>query len=108
MHEWDNKSEDKHDNDYEVNKMTMDDKGKIRNRANGTVALGKSSRLFIILGWVSTALAAFVSPIFAIAGIIFGVLLNRKVKGQGNMIIITSVVLGLAKFVLGYIFLTLY
>jgi hypothetical protein len=91
----------------EINKMIMDDKGNIRTSANGSVALTENTRLFTILGWVSTSLAAFVSPIFALGGIIFGVLLNKKAKGQGNMIIIASVALGLFKFILGYFFLSI-
>jgi hypothetical protein len=91
----------------EINKMIMDDKGNIRTSTNGSVALTENTRLFTILGWVSTSLAAFVSPIFALGGITFGVLLNKKNKGRGNMIIIANAVLGLFNFILGYFFLSM-
>lgn len=68
----------------------------------------EKTRLLVTLGWASTFLSAFVSPLFAIAGIIFGVLINKKMKGRGNQIIAASVILGSAKFVLEYIFLSLY
>ena len=92
----------------DINQMTMDDKGNIRNGTNGgVVALSESVKIYTILGWVSISLAAFVTSIFAIAGIIFGVLINRRIKGRGNIIIISSLVLGLAKIVLSYFFLTI-
>ncbi len=90
----------------DINQMTMDDKGNIRNGTSQVIVLSESIKIYTILGWVSISLGAFVSPIFAIAGIIFGVLINKKIKGRGNIIIISSVVLGLAKVVLNYFFLS--
>lgn len=97
----------KTDDSIQINQLRMDDKGKIRNGTNEVVMLSESIKIYTILGWVSTSLAAFVSPVLAIAGIIFGVLINKKIKGRGNIIIIASVILGVAKFVLSYIFLTI-
>ena len=103
----DNNKNDNNQNEInDIHQMTMDDKGNIRNGQNGIVVLSESIKIYTILGWVSISLASFVSPIFAIAGIIFGVLVNKKVKGRGNIIIIASVVLGLAKVVLSYLFLS--
>ena len=61
----------------------------------------------IVVWYIILVYIFFHTPIFAFGGIIFGVLLNRKTKGRGNMIIIASVVLGLSKFILGYFFLSM-
>jgi ABC-type sugar transport system permease subunit len=95
------------ENSDNSNKMIIESKGKIHTNKNGTAVYTRNIGLFTALGWTSIALAAFVAPFFAIAGIIFGVLLNRQIEGRGNVIIIASVVLGTAKYILGYIFLTL-
>jgi ABC-type sugar transport system permease subunit len=95
-------------NNADINKLSMDNNGSIRNNQNDAVISTENTKLFTVLGWISTGLAAFVSPIFAIGGIVFGVLLNKKIKGRGNIIIIASVVLGTAKFILSYLFLSIY
>ncbi|MDQ2086678.1 hypothetical protein RBH29_09600 [Herbivorax sp. ANBcel31] len=64
-------------------------------RDDRSISLEKSNRLYVVLGWISAALTTFINPIFAVAGVIFGVLLNRQVKGSGNVIIIVNVVLAL-------------
>ncbi|MCX8131343.1 MAG: hypothetical protein N3I35_14780 [Clostridia bacterium] len=87
--------------------FTMDSKGIIRQDnihagRGGTAVLTQSMRRFIVLGWISAALTAFVSPLFAIAGIIFGVLINRQSKGKGNVIIITNTVLAAINIIFGF------
>jgi len=64
-------------------------------------------KLYVILGWISAALTFFISPLFQIAGITFGILLNRQIKGSGNTLIIANVVLGLINLVLGVVFVIL-
>lgn len=76
-----------------IRKLTMDTKGHIHADKNGAAILTKNSTLFTVLGWVSAALAAFVSPFFAIMGIFFGMLLNKQANGKGNSIVITNIVL---------------
>lgn len=87
--------------DSRINSFTMDDKGNIRSDRNGTVALAGSSRTYLILGWISAAFTAFISPWFAIAGIVFGVLANRNTRGSGNAVIITNVVLAAVNLLFG-------
>ena len=97
-----NNSDAARQNDDDIHKMTMDNKGIIHTSGNGAAVLSANSRLFTVLGWVSAALTAFVSPLFSIAGIVFGIILNRQAKGSGNMIVTTNLVLGVANFILGY------
>ena len=55
---------------------------KVRNDDKGAIALERIDGLYVVLGWISAAITIFVSPLFAIAGITFGVLLNRQHKGS--------------------------
>ena len=66
-----------------------------------------NAKLYVILGWISAALTLFISPLFAIAGITFGVLLNRKIKGSGNTLIIANLALGIINLLLGIIYVIL-
>jgi hypothetical protein len=84
-----------------IKKMTMDNNGHIQANKNGAAVMTKNSTLFTVLGWVSAALSAFISPLFAIAGIIFGVLLNKQAKGKGNPIIIVNIFLAAINIVFG-------
>lgn len=77
----------------DINNYAMDDKGRIRTDRGSAVLTMTSARTYIILGWVSAAFTAFISPWFAIVGIIFGALTNRREKGKGTAIIITNIVL---------------
>lgn len=82
-----------HRTDTGINNFSMDDKGNIRTDRGGTAAITSSSRMYVVLGWISAALTLFVSPWFAIAGIVFGILANRQARGSGNAVLITNVVL---------------
>jgi hypothetical protein len=89
----------------DINRFSLDEKGNLHNEGQGTTAAAiaaPKARTYIILGWVSTAFTAFISPLFAIAGIIFGVLANRKEKGRGNAVIITNIVLAAVNILFGY------
>ena len=79
----------------------------INRRHDVAVAVPENAKLYVILGWISAALTFFISPLFAVAGIAFGLLLNRQMKGSGNTLIIANVVLGLMNLVLGIIFVLL-
>lgn len=94
--------------DDDVNRLSMDDKGKIHSNTGGTATMVAGVRNFIILGWVSAALTAFVSPYFAVLGIVFGVLANRKSRGSGTVIIITNVVLAAINILFGLFFLQIW
>lgn len=74
---------------------------------DSAVAVPENAKLYVILGWVSAALTFFISPLFAVAGITFGFLLNKQIKGSGNTLIIANIVLGLMNLVLGVIFVLL-
>ncbi len=74
---------------------------------DGTVAVPENAKLYVILGWISAALTFFISPLFAIAGITFGILLNKQRRGSGNTLIIANVVLGLINMLLGIMFVFL-
>lgn len=77
------------------------------NRHEGTLTVPENAKLYVILGWISAALTFFISPLFAIAGIAFGILLNRQIKGSGNTLIISNVALGLINLILGVVFVLL-
>ncbi|HOQ00284.1 MAG TPA: hypothetical protein PK604_05530 [Acetivibrio clariflavus] len=64
-------------------------------------------KLYVILGWISAALTIFISPLFAIAGMTFGILLNRKIKGSGNTLIIANLALGIINILLGMLYVLL-
>lgn len=76
---------------------------------NNAVSVERMSRIYVILGWICAALTLFtsiyISPLFALSGIIFGILLNRQISGSGNIIIITNIVLALINIALGVIFI---
>lgn len=59
-------------------------------------------RMIITFGWIFAALAAFINPYFAIIGITLGLLANRKVKGMGNYIIATNLILGTVNLIFGF------
>lgn len=74
---------------------------------DANVAVPENAKLYVILGWISAALTFFISPLFAVAGITFGILLNKQIKGSGNTLIIANIVLGLMNLILGVIFVLL-
>lgn len=84
----------RHPEDIDTNNYTMDDRGNIRNIGNTAAIRGKNARAYLILGWISAAFTLLISPLFAIAGIIFGILVNQRGGGRGNAVIITNIVLG--------------
>lgn len=90
----------------EINRYSLDEKGNLHNEGHGAAAAVAESprvRNYIILGWVSVAFTALFSPLFAIAGIIFGLLANRQARGRGNAVIITSIVLAAVNILFGYL-----
>lgn len=93
--------------DEDIKNLTMDDKGRIRPEKGGAAAIAGSSRTFIILGWISAALTALISPYFAIPGVVFGVFVNRQSRGKGNAIIITNIVLAMIYFIFRAVLLAL-
>lgn len=97
-----NKSHDTIKNAEEWNLHTV--KREEHEHHDGTVAVPENARLYVVLGWISAALTFFVSPLFAIAGITFGILLNRQRKGSGDTLIIANVVLGLINMFLGIVY----
>lgn len=76
----------------------------MHSRYEAAVAVPENAKLYVILGWISAALTFFISPLFAVAGIAFGILLNKQIKGSGNTLIIANIVLGLMNLVLGIVF----
>lgn len=81
-------------------RLFMDNAGNIKSSGKAA-ALVRTTRVYIILGWVFAALTAFVSPLFALGGIIFGVLANKEAKGSGNALIITNVVIATINMIFG-------
>lgn len=102
-----NNSTEQKTSDHKIRILSMDDKGKIHNTLNGAV-ITSSSKTFITLGWISAALAAFISPYFAIAGIAFGILAGREAKGSGKIVIIANIVLALINFVFRFFLFTVW
>lgn len=84
-----------------IKSFSMDNNGKIHTDRSSALTIASSTRTFLILGWVCAAFTAFISPYFAIAGITFGVLLNRQSRGSGNAVIVTNIVLALVNLLFG-------
>lgn len=105
MNKNENESVNESSHDH-IRNLAMDSKGKIHAGSNGTAVTTRNMTLLIVLGWICAALTAFVSSLFAIAGIVLGVLLNRSIKGRGNTIIITNVVLAIINVIFGLYLLT--
>lgn len=75
---------------------------KIDNRGFNIISYGQRSlKVLLTISWISAAFTAFVSPYFVFAGILFGVLSNRIIKGSGNAAIITNIVLAAVNFIFG-------
>lgn len=85
--------EHEYDNNANINNFLMDENGNIRNARNGAAAIQSNPNTMLILGWISAALTAFVTPYFAIPGIIFGAIANRQAKGKGSAIIVINIIL---------------
>ncbi len=92
-----NKNRDLNDNGYLL----------INSNDNGTIINERNARMYIILGWVCAALTFMFTPLFAIGGVIFGVLLNKQVRESGNILIITNIVLAIINIAARAIFLML-
>jgi hypothetical protein len=99
-----NNSEENRKNDNGIHKFSMNKKGDMHVYKGGVAASLNSTRTFIIFGWVSAALTSFVWPYFAIVGIVLGYLANRQVKGSGNLVIITNIVMAAVRFLFGFLF----
>ncbi|NMB33514.1 MAG: hypothetical protein GX992_04660 [Clostridium sp.] len=80
---------------------------RINGQDKGAIALERINRLYVVLGWISAAMSIFVSPLFVIAGITFGVILNKQVKRSGNMIILSNIALALINIVISEVILML-
>lgn len=93
--------ENEQNNNVDINSFAMDEKGNIRSSRNGAVALSANPRIYIILGWVGAAFSAFLSPYFAIPGIIFGILASRVDRGKGTAIIIANILLAAVNLIFG-------
>lgn len=85
----------------------IDDSSVIDKGSGQLLAVSDKAKLYVVLGWISAALTFFISPLFAIAGITFGILLNRQKKDSGNILIIANVVIGSINLILGMIYLLL-
>lgn len=79
----------------------MDGRENYSRDAGGAAVIFNGFKAFLILGWVSAAFAAFIHPLFAIAGIVFGVLVNRHEGSKGNAIIITNIVVAALNILFG-------
>jgi len=84
-----------------IKSLSMDSNGHIHTDKNGAATMMLSSRMFLIFGWISAALTAFISPYFAIAGISFGVLANKQHRGTGNAVITTNIVVAVINLLFG-------
>ncbi|MDP4092481.1 MAG: hypothetical protein Q8920_03890, partial [Bacillota bacterium] len=85
----------------DINNFSMDNRGDIRTDRHGAAVAGRSSATFLVLGWISAALAFVISAYFAIPGIVFGVLANRQARGSGTAVIVTNVVLAAISVIFG-------
>ncbi|GAE87411.1 hypothetical protein [Acetivibrio straminisolvens] len=94
-----NKSEEIDSKQFFINNEEINDVDK------GAIALERVNRLYIVLGWISAIMALFTTPFAAIAGIIFGVSLNRQKQGSGNVVIIANIVLALVNLIFNAILL---
>ncbi len=83
----------------------MDEKN-VKNEAEhgekSEAVLVGTPKAFIAFGWLFAGLAAFINPYFALGGITFGLLANRRQKSSGNYIIAANVTLGILSMILGY------
>ncbi|HPD00273.1 MAG TPA: hypothetical protein PLA01_02860 [Acetivibrio sp.] len=94
-------------NDEAQQRRLFDNNEQVNSGDKGALALERIDRLYVVLGWISAAVTIFVSPLFAIAGVTFGVLLNRQHKGSGNVIIISNIALALINIALSQVILML-
>ncbi|MCX7708222.1 MAG: hypothetical protein N2484_00035 [Clostridia bacterium] len=85
----------------QIHNYTMDRHGNIHDGGPGDGALLAAPKTFIVLGWISAALTLLITPYFAVAGITFGLLANRRARGTGNYVIITNIVLAILSFAFG-------
>lgn len=102
------KVHDSEDN-TQINKFAMDDEGRIRKSGGAAVATAKNVRLFVVLGWISAgfvliSFSFYMSLLFAVAGVLFGVLVSRQQKGMGTAIIATNLALVAFQLLLGLFF----
>ncbi|HHV30276.1 hypothetical protein [Acetivibrio mesophilus] len=79
----------------------------ISDNEKGAIALKRINQLYVVLGWISAVMTIFISPLIAIAGITFGVILNRQMRGSGNAVIIANISLALINIVFNVIIIML-
>jgi ABC-type sugar transport system permease subunit len=58
--------------------------------------IAQRSSTYTIIGWISFILAIIMTPLFAVLGIIMGIVANSQSRGRGNAVIwANSIVLAL-------------
>lgn len=99
----------KHSNNRSGTEIGINKEFLASNIEKNSVAVERSSRVYVILGWVCAAFTLFtsvyLSPLFAAGGVIFGILLNRQIEGSGNVLIISNIVLGIINIGLGVLYI---
>lgn len=83
--------------------------GNIINRDSGSpeeqsaATNGNSTNLYVILGWISNAIAFLIFPLFGIGGIVFGSLHIKVNKKHGIIMLVVGIILLFTNFWLGFI-----
>lgn len=72
---------------------------------NWVQSLPEATKVLLIISWVCAALAAFISALFAIPGVITAYIVNRIVPGLGWAAMVTNIVLGVLNIILSIAFL---
>lgn len=91
----------------DINRFTMDGRGNIKRSGHSSATYSINPKILIVLGWITAGLTAFISPLFAVAGISFGVLANKEIKGSGNAVIIATIVLAVINLIFGLILVSM-
>ena len=93
------------DKEESVNAFGMENIGNVRsaggNRSIGEMVDAVNPGIYSMLGWTCAVFAAFVMPLFAIPGIIFGALANRRENRRGYAIIIANILLASVSVIYG-------
>lgn len=99
-----NNHENNHENNEKENVVDFNDKTEVGIDEEGTAAAPAGFKIFLVIGWISAALTLLISPIFAIAAIVFGIISNSQIRGSGNALIVAGIVAAAVNFVIGYLF----
>lgn len=65
--------------------------------------VSERSNTYNIIGWISFALGIFVTPFFAILGIISGAVANSKERGSGTVVIWANSILLVAGVIITWL-----